>query len=318
MREALVSTIRIPESAELESGLAGLVGSRLGGVPRIVRRERNWYESTFPSELIRIAGPAASMTLLCKHGFEYLHPVLGHRRGVPYEAEVYSVAVDSAGALRSEFVGAFDTGSTTTLVVRFLHGAVPLQETQEGSGSAVVRAAEVLGALHAMAPSGAPSLNRFDGEFFSRWASWVDDASDVRSMRCFHSLRPLHVERAVQHLGQADPAVVHGELYAGNVLDWRGELRIIDWESAGVGAGEIDLATLTAGRWSASTRRACMAAYARARWGVAPPPVFEVRCAAAQLYALWNLARQAKPATKDEPWWNGQVEECLQTLAGGG
>src|SRR2546425_655507 len=46
----------------------------------------------------------------------------------------------------------------------------------------------------------------------------------------------------------ATPTVIHGEFYAKTVLLRKQDLFMIDWESAAVAAGEIDLATLTEGK----------------------------------------------------------------------
>lgn len=69
----------------------------------------------------------------------------------------------------------------------------------------------------------------------------------------------------IDHLAALPPAVIHGEFYASNVLvqERADGLRIcpIDWETAGVGPGLIDLAALVAGQWTDQQREALMLAY---------------------------------------------------------
>ncbi|HXJ64515.1 MAG TPA: phosphotransferase [Actinomycetota bacterium] len=69
-------------------------------------------------------------------------------------------------------------------------------------------------------------------------------------------------------LDHAPRTLVHGDFHASNVLvdSTRRPPRIapIDWELAAFGAGFIDLASLTAGRWSEQERAAFEAAYADA------------------------------------------------------
>jgi aminoglycoside phosphotransferase (APT) family kinase protein len=75
-------------------------------------------------------------------------------------------------------------------------------------------------------------------------------------------------ERACAWLLARPTGVLHGELFASNVLvDARDgvTLRIwpIDWETAARGPVLLDLATLTAGRWSPRDRGAIVAGYRR-------------------------------------------------------
>lgn len=53
--------------------------------------------------------------------------------------------------------------------------------------------------------------------------------------------------RAVHVLSTAPPTVVHGELFPSNVLVHDGVPCVVDWETAGSGAGLLDLAALCAG-----------------------------------------------------------------------
>ena len=59
--------------------------------------------------------------------------------------------------------------------------------------------------------------------------------------------------------------LIHGEFYASNVIVGQTAtgLRVcpVDWEMAAVGPGLIDLAALTAGRWSATEKAALATAY---------------------------------------------------------
>jgi hypothetical protein len=72
----------------------------------------------------------------------------------------------------------------------------------------------------------------------------------------------------------------------------------VDWESAGVALGEIDLVTLTAG-WPKRLTRSCQQEYCRARWGNENPSEFEARLAAARLYVAFRW-------TGERPDWTVQ------------
>lgn len=63
--------------------------------------------------------------------------------------------------------------------------------------------------------------------------------------------------RATDHLLGLPRTVIHGDLYASNILvEQSPRMRFwpIDWELVGVGPAVLDLAALTAGSWSSNTR----------------------------------------------------------------
>jgi len=78
---------------------------------------------------------------------------------------------------------------------------------------------------------------------------------------------------------------MHGEFYAKTILARGQTLFMLDWESAAVAAGEIDLAALTEGtHWLASIVRQCERDYRQARWPEGAPADFRRRLDAAQIY----------------------------------
>jgi aminoglycoside phosphotransferase (APT) family kinase protein len=93
-----------------------------------------------------------------------------------------------------------------------------------------------------------------------------------------------------QRLADSRPTVVHGELFPSNVVVRDERAYLLDWESAGVGAGELDLATLTAGDWGPDTLDACRRAYSAARWPIKEPPEFGAALAAARVLVIAQLA----------------------------
>lgn len=76
-------------------------------------------------------------------------------------------------------------------------------------------------------------------------------------------------ERAVDRLAARPRTLLHGELYASNVIVCRSGPRWsahpVDWEAIGVGPAELDLAALVSGRWEDERRAAIVAAYRAAR-----------------------------------------------------
>jgi Ser/Thr protein kinase RdoA (MazF antagonist) len=71
--------------------------------------------------------------------------------------------------------------------------------------------------------------------------------------------------QAVARLVELPQTLIHGEFYAANVLidATRDRLRVcpVDWEMAGVGPALIDVAALTAGKWTEDERRDLALAY---------------------------------------------------------
>jgi thiamine kinase-like enzyme len=84
------------------------------------------------------------------------------------------------------------------------------------------------------------------------------------------------------------PTVIHGEYTPKNVLVRDGIIYPVDWESAAIAVGEIDLAILT-DRWPVEIVQQCKLEYQRARWPEGWPVDFERTFDAAQLYLhfLW-------------------------------
>jgi thiamine kinase-like enzyme len=87
---------------------------------------------------------------------------------------------------------------------------------------------------------------------------------------------------------ESEPTLVHGDFYPANVLLADGAVIPVDWEWAGVGAGELDLAALVDG-WSAGTVDACLGDYRQARWSPGGDHGHHERLAAARLFlaARW-------------------------------
>ena len=100
-----------------------------------------------------------------------------------------------------------------------------------------------------------------------------------------------HHDTAVERLLAARPTLIHGQLYASNVLVGAGSTRrvcAVDWETAAVGPGVLDLAALVEGGWDDATRADLCRAYLVARDGAAATDqleelVIDLACARLQL-----------------------------------
>ena len=93
--------------------------------------------------------------------------------------------------------------------------------------------------------------------------------------------------------------IIHGEFYQKNVLLRDGTIYPVDWQSAAIASGEIDLAALVE-RWPAAIARACEDAYQRARWPDGAPTDFLRRLDAARVYLQFRWLGDRPEWTTDE------------------
>ena len=91
-------------------------------------------------------------------------------------------------------------------------------------------------------------------------------------------------ETVIDTLVEPPLTIIHGEYYPANVRWHRGDVYPVDWETAAIGAGEIDLACLTE-NWPEEFAQRCERAYIQARWpDGCDRTVFRRRLSAARLY----------------------------------
>jgi aminoglycoside phosphotransferase (APT) family kinase protein len=176
----------------------------------------------------------------------------------------------------------------TFLAVEFVDGW-RLNQTE---ASRMVEAARWIARLHRdVTPTAVrhPAVRVYDEAFFRRWsrraraavrsaepdASWVDPL-----VRVFD-------EVMVPRLLDSEPAFLHGEPYPENVIVAGSRVCVVDWQSAAIGPGAIDLACLTDGPWPIEIVDACRDAYVRDRWPDATPSKFDDTLEAARLY--WSM-----------------------------
>jgi len=114
------------------------------------------------------------------------------------------------------------------------------------------------------------SLLQYKEAFFN---DWIDRAEHFSSLRADYanngyseiSRLTAQCRRAVRKIGSLPQTFIHGEFYASNVLISSGDDRIricpIDWETAAIGPGLLDLAALVAGNWTEDRRTELALAY---------------------------------------------------------
>ena len=284
---------RFPDSEALAAGLASVF--RRDGVTRddvtILDRRPNPFESTFPTEIVacRLDGRRRPLQLFVKYGTNEFDSVYGHRGNVSYEVRVYREVLEPLRTSTPRFHGAYRgaRGSAPWLIVEYLPGGVPGSWAKDPI--AMVRSAEWIGRFHAANEGRVRSprlkfLRRYDSEYYRGWARRTR-----RLFRRLHSkfpwLAPLcgEFERRVPTLLKAPQTVIHGEYFGSNVVYRHGMSHPVDWQSAAIAAGEVDLASLTHS-WSRDVVQRCERAYVRGRWPDGEPDGFRETLGVARIY----------------------------------
>ena len=282
-----------------------MLGRLLEQGAAIVERKPNVLTSRFGTEVITCqARGGAIHRLLCKYGPTEARSGHGHRGGVAYEAAVYRHALESEwmGTARLWAVHDDCERGLTWLVIDYLDGA----ERANWDSAAILPAARWLARFHTTMERrvDAPELaflSRYDEPFLTPWATRADRLVGETGRRRFAwwpRLSECYCE-CVELLLKAPTTVIHGEFYPSNVLRVGDEIRPVDWESAAVGAGEIDLASLVEG-WPERLARECVENYGVIRWPQGAPASFERALDAARVYlALRWLGDESVPKTKN-------------------
>jgi hypothetical protein len=253
-------------------------------------------QGTFPKEIVTCrCEDGSELRLFCKYGSgETNHNCHGHRGGVAYEATVYSQVLQRWEATTPRYYGTHfeERRSETWLILDYMENGVRL--TRAAEPGAINLAAAWIGRFHAGhertdANAGRGVLHAYDANYYQGWARRTCEFAGALHKdfgwlatlcHCFEEVVPL--------LLAPSQTVIHGEYYpAKNILYADGVVCPIDWESAAIAAGEIDLAALTEG-WPANAVRECEHVYRRNRWPEGAPADFERTLGAARLYLAFR------------------------------
>jgi hypothetical protein len=282
---------RLPDTERLAAALAGVL-QRQGAGPMVlvVDRQFNRHSMTFPSEVVTCQlDDGRRLRLFCKYSGDqdpdaYRVHWHEHRRGLRYEADVYEKVLQPIDAVRSRFYGFHQDPHTrqSWIVLDNLDGWRRAHKARR----AVVQAAGWAGRFHRINEGRTPALGfltRYDALYYLGWVRRTCQFARTRQ-REFPWLEALarRFPEAIELLNTR-PTVVHGEYFPTNVLYRDRDISPVDWESAAVGPGAIDLAALTEG-WRAEVVRECEEAYLTARWPEGTPENWGAIASAARLF----------------------------------
>jgi Phosphotransferase enzyme family len=270
----------------------------------VLDRAPHRYASSFPAEVVRCETGGTEVTLLCKYEAGRRYPRFGHRGGPGYEALVYREVVRRLPLPTLTFYGArTDAAGDTWLFLQYLADAGRLDEepTPEPALAAAARWAGRFHRLDAERPAGGrpPRLKVYRGDYYAQWARRASDIAGDWHLR-LPWLRTLcgRAQPLLDGMADLPSCIIHGEFTPHNLLVSGEDVIPIDWETAAVGVGAVDLASLT-DSWPRGVAGECEAEYLRTRWPEGPPADYARTLDLARLY--WDLRWLG-----DRPEWLAQ------------
>jgi hypothetical protein len=285
----------LPDLTVLRAGLTTVfAGKSARAQLTIIDRTPNEYASSFPSEIVTCRlGDSRELRLLVKVSAGQSHRSYGHRGDVAYEADVYRHVLHPLGSTAPRWHGSYvdPTTGERWLVIEYVEGALRIADCDR-SPLAMRLAAGWSARFHSAnenrVASGTLSfLTVYDADYYRQWA----ERTATLATGLHHRLRwlaPLckRFGRSVEPLLGAT-TVIHGEYAPKNTLVVGERVCPVDWESAAIAPGEIDLASLTDGSWTPALVEECTLEYQRTRWPAGAPSGFRLRLELARLY--WNF-----------------------------
>lgn len=296
-RERMAQARReVPDDESLARGLGVVLEPESADPVALLDRSIHLRMSTFPLEIVQCRLSSGDVVeVVCKYSDDQDFRSSSYRGGVRYEAAVYRDILQRCGLPLPGFRGTYMDAMTgrTWLVLDYLNGAEKSGETPNG----LVYAAEWLGRFHCVNAGKEAShsvLRVYDEEYFIGWADRTIEFARVEISRApWLEDMAMAYRKRVPELFRQPLTVIHGEYYYKNVLVSDGVAYPLDWETAAVGPGAVDIAALTE-CWREETVSQCLARYCATRWPEGAPDDFSEVLDIARVYWLFR--------------WPGEVE----------
>jgi hypothetical protein len=282
--------------------------------------------STFPNEIVTCQLPnGRKRRVFIKYQAGQSHDAYGHRGDLPYEIEVYHRVLQPLPEFRPKCLGAHTDPNTgaVSLLLEYVYGSVRLSDMvwkrSTRQPRAMAQAARWIADFHAAHEQRSDQrslafLKRYDAQYYRGWARRTLDFSGPLHARFPWLTRLCESDGWFAPLLAAPPTVIHGEFYAKTVLVRNQSVFMVDWESAAIAAGEIDLAALTEGKhWPETVVRQCESAYVHARWPEGAPSNFRETLDAARIYLHFRWLGERPDWTVREK--NLSRYDCLHATA---
>lgn len=309
-----------PADEELLDGLDAVFG-RLGDAPvTVLERFPAPPEGSSVADVVlcRIAD-GRRLRLFCKYAAPRNHQRYGHRGGVSRESSIYRNLFTAPGTPQTVHFYGHHIGldGRDWLILEYLDHAQRLVWTADPAF--MYAAARWIGEFHAsqQTPSDLHSqvpLKPYDAAYYMGWVRrtrryslrlsdelpWISEICDLAP----HLLQPLL---------ESSNTAIHGEYYPKNIMVQDARVYPVDWESAAIAAGEIDLASLTE-RWPPQITDRCRRAYVDARWPSGAPERFADALLAARIYLhfRWLGDRPAWTTAEHLRWRFGDLQALAE------
>jgi hypothetical protein len=299
---------RFPELGHLTAALTCALKENgiVEGPITTVNRRPNLYSSSYPSQIVTCkSGSGKRMNILCKFGGKFEESPFNHRGSVFYETEVYRRLLSGSHSTVPKFYGSYSDETTggTWLFIEYLDRSMRVSKSSDPK--AIPRASRWIASFQRTNESlcsdiGTLFLRKHGAHYFAKWAQQTSQFASPALHRRFPWLKSLcsAFGECVGILATGPQTIIHGEFYAQNILIQCREIRVVDWQSAAVAAGEIDLAALT-DSWSSQIIQECESEYERIRWPDAAPADFRRRLGLARMYWLFRWLGQSEEWTRD-------------------
>ena len=253
----------------------------------VISRTAYDYRSTSPAEIISVSlNDGQIVSLFCKYSGSHTQYSYGHRGGVEYETLIYEKILNKIPLRSPRYYGAFKKeNNDTCLVIEFLKVSKLLKDSRDPRYFG--KAAAWIGSLHKMYESTLPpSIKIYDKAYYMIWLKRVE--SLLETLKGKHPWLPsvcIYFKENLHLLSDSTQTFIHGEYYTKNILVQKGIIYPIDWESAAIGPGEIDLASLIED-WDENRKNIALKNYLKARWpdGNFSESEFEKRLLLARIY----------------------------------
>ena len=298
-----------PHPDNLTAALTSIFGRNgsARGRPAAVHREPTPYVTTFPCEIVTCRFLDGSrLRLFCKYAAKDGACSHGQRGGVGYEAEVYRRVLKPLRASAPVFYGSYTDRNTggAWLVLEYLRRSMRVGKIP--GLRAMKLAARWIGEFHRanearVARASTSFLTTYDAAYYRGWPRRASRLARRLGIQVpWLPALGKRLQNEIATLAELPQTVVHGEYYPHNILFQAGVVRPVDWETAAIAPGEIDLATLTEG-WPPEVSHQFEVEYKRARWPAGPPAGFQRNLDLARAYM------QVRWLGDDDPKWTGNM-----------
>lgn len=262
--------------------------------------------STFPAEIISCAlNDEKIINLFCKYIAGRDHASFGHRGGIEYEIKIYNEVLNNLPLSTAKFYGScyFPHLNETLIALEYIEGSFRLTKTHEPELS-MLEAAVWIARLHNFFEDKVPDfIPVYDEGYYKLWIEKVGELTN--RLQDDYPWVPSLCTYFIQNIGtltKTQNTFIHGEFYPHNILVKNNVVYPIDWESAAVAPGQIDLASLIEG-WDDLNAQNTIDAYKTARWGDIKnvPKNFNQTLLLSQLYFQFRWMAEFSEAWFERP-----------------